>query len=57
MTISDTPQRPKPLPTTTGIHAPALVGAIAYKRCGPNAQAADYFDLMTLGTIPGDEDQ
>lgn len=30
----------------------ALVGAIAYKRRGPNTQAAEHFDLMTLGEIP-----
>ena len=30
----------------------ALVGAIAYKRRGPNSQAAENFDLITLGVIP-----
>jgi hypothetical protein len=30
----------------------AIVGAINYARCGPNSQAAAYFDLMTLGVIP-----
>lgn len=30
----------------------ALVGAIAYRRCGPNSQAAHHFDLMTLGSLP-----
>lgn len=29
----------------------ALVGAIDYMRRGPNSQAAEHFDLMTLGTI------
>ncbi len=30
----------------------ALVGAIAYRRRGPNSQAAEHFELMTLGGIP-----
>jgi hypothetical protein len=29
----------------------AVVDAITYKRRGPNCQAAEMFDLMTLGTI------
>jgi hypothetical protein len=34
----------------------ALVGAITIKRRGLNDQSARMFDLMTLGTIPGDQD-
>lgn len=32
----------------------ALVGAIAYRRSGPNSQASRHFDLMTLGAIPNE---
>lgn len=34
----------------------ALVGAIAYKRRGPNDQSARAFDLMTLGVLPDQDD-
>lgn len=34
----------------------ALVGAVAYRRAGPNSQAARHFDLMTLGVIPHEGD-